>query len=125
MWDKRSIWSLSMMILNYIIYNFYLYEMFYGMWNIICIKGIFYLTTALIMLYFVFDEMRNYTYLIQYQIKIAYFLSLILTFILFFLILSYKLKDYPVSVLLVYNSLVIFVTFSILCNGIKYKLFKN
>ena len=125
MWDKRSITSFIIFIVNYLVYNLYLYEMFWGTWNIVYTKGLFYLATAIVMLYFIIDEMRNYYFLMQYHIKIAYFLSLILTFILFYLILAYKLKEYPVTTLLVYNSIIIFILISILCNGIKYKLFKH
>lgn len=125
MLDVRSITSLCMLMLNYGIYTLYLYEQFWGDWEPIHAKAIFYFGTAFVLLYFIFDELRGYNFLMQYHIKICYLISLVITFVLFYLILDCKLPSTRGVLVIVYAIMLILITAAILYHGIKNRLFKH
>lgn len=125
MCDSRSIVGLCVLTVNYAMYNFYLYELFWGDWEPIGAKSVFYLGTALVLLYYIFDELRGYKTLFQYHIKITYLLSLVVTFVLFYLTLSCKIASTRGIALMIYNTIIIGGSLAILYHGIKHKLFKH
>jgi hypothetical protein len=123
--DKRSIINLCLLIINSLIFILYQYELFWGKWAPFYTKGLFYLWTVIILLYFVFDEIKGYDNDMHKKIKLSYLIWLAITFIFFFLALTYKIKNDVGIWLIAYNLIVISIFSSILINGIRHKIFNN
>lgn len=122
--DIRGIINFIVLISQFIIYDIYLVELFWGDINKVIVKAIYYFSTASILLYFTFDEMKGYNTLLQYNIKIVYNLCLVSTFYLFVFILDFSIKNQK-TFLFLHNSLIIAISAIILLSGLKYGIFKR
>lgn len=120
----RAITNLTVLAINYIIYNFYLYELFYGSWDKAEVKGLFYLVTGSVLFYFIIDMMRGWASILHYHTTLVYLFSLVITFWLFASLLTNSLHN-GIFCLLLYNGLMTTLTITILINGKIYGQFKQ
>lgn len=111
-------------MINYVIYNFYIIILFWNLWNFVLARGVFYLTTAVILGYFALEDYAGYNTIPQKHTSLIYKLSLVVTFLFFTFILNGKIT-YPLVYLLIYNTTMILVSLAILLNGSRFGYFKN
>jgi hypothetical protein len=123
-WDKRAILSLTLFIANMGCYNLYFYELFWGSWEKIASKALYYLTTGMFLIYlFINDIVKNNSDL-NHQICLIGKSAIIINFLLFYLILS-GIATRPILYVLLLNGSVFAVSIMILFSGIKHGTFKN
>ncbi len=122
--DRRAFNNLIAIIINYSVYNFYVIVLFFKIWNFALARAVFYLTTALIMLYFAFEDYAGYTTIPQKHTSLIYKLSLVITFLFFTFILNGNI-NYPKLYLLIYNTTIILVSLAILIHGTTFGYFKD
>lgn len=118
--DRAAIYNLIALILNYIGYNFYLYELFWGGWDKVTTKSFFYLITGAVLLWFTIGEWKGWNTVQQLHTSVVYKLTLVITFWSFFLILRgvnglFYLITYDISILI--------ISVIILFSGLRYDYF--
>lgn len=118
--DNQAIYNMLMLIGNYIAYNFYLYELFWGDWEKIKTKAFFYLITGSVLLWFTIGDWRGWNTIQQLHTSLVYKITLILTFWSFVVILRgvnglIYLITYDISILL--------ISVIILFSGLRYGYF--
>jgi hypothetical protein len=75
--------NFCILILYTAVNNLYLYELFYGNWEIRIVKGLFYITTSAVLLYTIIAEMREYKNYHEYRTNIICKLSILANFVTF------------------------------------------
>lgn len=119
MWDNRAIANLLIIIANMGCYNLYFYELFWGSWEKITARALYYISTAIVSIYLIIDELYGFTTKEHYQLNLICRLTIIANFILFALILYNILPD-PILYLLILNGSIFALSCMILFSGIKY-----
>lgn len=113
-----------MLIANMGAYNFYFYELFYGSWDKTQAKALYYLTTFLVLLYLIIDEIVDYSSDTHKQISLICKLSVCANFLLFALIL-YNVLSMPILYLFLLNGSIFVLSVIILTSGIRHEYFKE
>jgi hypothetical protein len=78
-----AVLNLCVLTLYTAVSNLYLYELFYGNWEMRIIKGLFYLTTSIVLLYTIIAEMKEYKNYHEYRTNIICKLSILANFVTF------------------------------------------
>lgn len=120
--DERAIGNMVVLIVNYIAYNFYLYELFWGNWEAIKCRAFFYFINGCALSWFTIGDWKGWTTVQQLHTSIMYKLSLIITFFSFLLILRGK---YGLVYLISYDVSLLVISFIILFSGLRYGYFKK
>lgn len=123
-WDKRAIFSLFMVIANMAGYNLYFYELFWGSWEKITAKGLYYLTTAIFSIYLLINDIVKNNSDLNYQICLTGKSAIIVNFLLFYFILSGNVA-YPIVYVFLLNGSIFAISIIILFAGIKHETFKD
>src|ERR1700676_3893391 len=92
MWDKRAYNNLTAIIINYICYDIYIYELLLGTWNKAIVKALFYTITSFVLLYFTIEDYKGWNTIPQLHSSTVYKLSIVLTFLFFSFILRGKIE---------------------------------
>jgi hypothetical protein len=122
--DYRAVINLAVLIANMGAYNFYFYELFYGSWDKIQAKALYYITTSCVLLYLVIDEMVGYSSDTHKQISLICKLSLWANFLLFALIL-YNVLSNPINYLYILNGSIFVLSCIILFASLKHDFYKD
>ena len=123
MQDKKAILSFIVLGLNVSVYNFYLYELFYGSWEERQAKGMFDIITVIILGYLAFDTIKGYSTYLHLQANICIFSALMVNFLLFAFTLYDILPGHRLY-LYTFNGTVLASTITILILGHIYETFK-
>lgn len=105
-------------------FNTYLYELFWGTWEIRYAKALYYGATALILIYTYVDELIGGRSDIHFQINLITKAAVIVNFILFFLI-QFDLLREPIIYLFTLNGSVFAISIMVLLSALKHGAFKN
>lgn len=123
-WDKRAIFSLMMVIANMAAYNLYFYELFWGSWEKIAAKALYYITTAIILIYLLINDIAKNNTDLNFQICLTGKSAIIVNFLLFYFILS-GTATHPIVYVFLLNGSVFAISIIILFAGIKHETFKD
>lgn len=123
-WDIWGVISLCVLLITIGGYELYLYELFYGTWEERCTKGLYYVTTALSLLYLTYFDTFGNASCRQFEFNLICKLTLIINFIFFALILYDILPNHRLY-LYAFNGTILVVTMTILFFGCKHGIFKD
>lgn len=125
MLDKRAYINLFVLVVYSGLYNFYLYQLFYGSWYPINTKGFYYLITIITLLWGIIDRkiVKNSTETSRHVGFITE-LVIIINFIIIFITL-YDLIFTPLLNFFIYNGSVLVTTLIVLVIGTKHEVFKK
>lgn len=124
MWDKRAILSLCMLLSSVGIYELYLYELFYGTWELRCVKGLYYASTACVLTLLTYFDIFGYKSCTQFNICTICKFTLIINF-LFFAFTLYDILPNHRLYLYVFNGTILVATLAILIFGVRHEIFKD
>lgn len=123
-WDKRAILSLFMLIVNMGCYNFYFYELFWGSWDKVIAKALYYATTFVFYEYFITNDIVKRNTHLNFQICYIGKNGIAVNFLLFALIL-FGIASHPILYVLLLNGSVFAISVMILFSGIRHGFFKR
>lgn len=124
MLDKRTYINLFALIAYTGLFNLYLYELFYGSWNIANVKGFYYLITILTLLWGIIDRKIKNSTETSNHINLITEITVIINFV--FIILNlYDLLFIPLLNFFLYNGSVLVVSVIVLIASTKHEIFKN
>lgn len=120
--DVRTYTNCIVVVINYLLCNFFLYEYFFAggdpFW-----KGLLYFLIGITLTWFIIDIWRGWTTTNQFHICIVYLISLAGMFLLFGFSMLYLVKDHPVLYFFLFNSFTWNIALFNLLRGITYKIF--
>lgn len=108
--------DISMLLFHSMCFNFYLFQLFYGSWNELIVRGYLYAFMCVVTLYLAFSP--------NSQFNLINKLTFAFNFALFFLTLLGIFKE-GVFYMLVYNGSIIVTTVMILTSGLRHGIFKQ
>ena|ERR1700723_746774 len=103
---KRASINLLIIIVNYIICNWFIFELFFNsnsdkaFW-----KGLLYILIAIVLCWFIIDIWRGLETADQFNTCMMHLISLAGMFLLFGLSMLYIVKNHPVLYIVLYNGL--------------------
>jgi len=121
---KWGVLSLLALLINVGVYEVYLYELFFGTWEMRVIKGLFYLTTAIILSFLTYFDIFGYKSCSQFEINTICKFSLIINF-LFFALTLYDILPNHRLYLYTFNGTILVASIAILYFGVKYETFED
>lgn len=124
MLDKRAYISFFILIWYTLLFNVYLYELFYGTWNIVYTKAFFYLITILTKGYLIINrKVKRRTELSEHLDDIIEY-TVCINFTIIMLSL-YNLIFVPLLYFFIYNGSVLVTTLIVLIIGTRHGAFKK
>lgn len=125
MWDRKALFNLITLALYVLGFNFYLYELFFGTWYSVNVKGFYYLITIIFLVcnLFISKIVGQYTYLSE-QLELIGRITVIINFTIIVLTLYNQLCA-PVTYFFVFNSSILIATTMVMINGFKHGIFKK
>lgn len=125
MLDKRAYINLFVLIGYSGLYNFYLYQLFYGSWYPVHTKGFYYLITIITLLWGIIDRkmVKNST---ETSRHIGYITEIIVILNFVFIVITlYDIIFTPLLNFFIYNGSVLITTLIVLVIGTKHEIFKK
>lgn len=104
--------------------NFYMYELFWGIWEKRYAKGFFYLATSFFLIYLIIGEIKSYSTNLEYQSNVICKLAISAN-LLIFAFTQLDLIPKPIMYIFLLNGSIFAVNIIILLSGIKHELFKD
>lgn len=124
MLDKRAYYSFFVLIGYTLLFNLYLFELFYGSWNVVHTKAFFYLITIITKLYLIINrKVKKRTELSGHLDDIIEY-TVIINFMIICLSL-YDLFFVPLLYFFIYNGSVLVTTLIVLIIGTRHGAFKK
>jgi len=125
MLDKKSIANLLILAVYTGCFNFYLYELFYGTWNIVSTKNFYYLSTVIALIWLDIDRATGLRTFLNEQTNFICSRTIILNFIIIILSLNNIVGAMPWLYFEIINGSIFMLTIMILTSGGRHEYFKD